>query len=285
VNHRCGALLVVAAVVSGCNAKELLSFDDSEAGAPFAEGLLDSEVTLADAATADATLSYDATTSTGSFDAMPFPAIGLDADRFFRPNRGDASRDAVTDAAADGDNQSLPLSQCRSESDCARVGLHCSLADASPGVCVPCVRDADCPDPVLKVCDPILNRCVQCDVMSDCTVSEVCLADITHTCIPSCANMQACPPRASICDTTRNVCLSCRNNGDCDPGEICDLVSGRCGECAAGTDCHRKPYLNCDRTTSRCVECLRNSDCGKGVCDVLGSCIGSSPATAGKGDE
>jgi hypothetical protein len=279
---RWGALLVVVAAFSGCNAK-VLSFDDSEAGAPFAEGLLDGEAALADAGPVDATLGFDAMTSV-SFDAMPAPVIGLDADRFFRPNRGDASRDAVTDAAGDGDNQSISLSQCRSESDCARVGLHCSLGDASPGVCVPCVRDADCPDPVLRICDPMLNRCVQCDVMSDCTASEVCLADVTHTCIPSCANMQACPPRASYCDTTRNVCLGCRTDTDCDVGQVCDLVSGRCGECAAGTDCHRKPYLNCDRTTSRCVECLRNSDCGRGVC-VLGICIGSGVPTVGKGDE
>jgi|HubBroStandDraft_2_1064218.scaffolds.fasta_scaffold165237_2 hypothetical protein len=262
---------MIVAVVSGCTT-ETLDFDGNEAGAPSAEIGPNEDVTSVDA--------------TLGLDAMSLPQDGLDADRVLRPNRGDASRD-ITDAATDADSESPPLGQCRSEADCAHVGLHCLLADASPGVCVACVRNADCPDPtdpVLKICDLTLNRCVQCDVASDCKASEVCLADVTHTCIPSCANMQMCPPGASICDTARNVCLSCRNDGDCEVGQICDLVSGRCGECATYTDCHRKPYVNCDQTTSRCVECLRNSDCGRGVC-VLGICIGSGVPTVGKGDE
>jgi Cys-rich repeat protein len=271
-------LLVVVAAVGGCNAQDVLSFDDPDSGAPYAKVTVDGE-----AAPVDATLTFDAAPTP---EAMPAPEIGLDAERFFHPDRGDASRGGVTDAGADGDNQGLALSQCRDESDCALAGLHCSLADAGPGVCVACVRNADCSDPVLKICDLTLNRCVQCDVMSDCKAGEICLADITHTCIPSCANMQMCPQvGASYCDTTRNVCLSCRNDADCDPGQICDLVSGRCGECAVNKDCPRKPYVNCDPTTSRCVECLRNSDCGKGVCNFLGICIGSSPPTLGKGDE
>jgi hypothetical protein len=279
---RWGALLGVVAVASGCDA-EPLNFDDPDSGTLYAEVALDGQAALA-----DATLSLDATPSP---EAMPFPEIGFDADRFFHPNRGDASRGGGTDAGADGDNQGILLGQCRDESDCAHLGpgLHCSLADASPGVCVACVRDTDCLDSVLRICDLTLNRCVQCDVASDCKASEVCLADGTHnTCILSCTNMQGCPPGASICDVDRKICLSCQNDDDCTfspDGPICDLVSGRCGECAVPTDCHRKPYLKCDQTTSRCVECLRNSDCGHGVCDILQSCVGSGPPTVGKGDE
>ncbi len=271
---RWGALFVVVAVVTGCNAEEVLSFDGNDAGTPYTE-VGPNE----DAAPVDATLGLDAT---------PFPQDGLDADRFLHPNRGDATRDVAPDAGADTDAQGPSLGQCRTESDCARVGLHCSLADASAGACVACTSNSDCPDPALSICDLTLNRCVQCDVVGDCRANEVCLADVTHTCIPSCLNMQACPPRASYCDPTRNVCLGCRNDGDCDVGQICDLTSGRCGECSADTDCHRKPFVKCDRITSHCVECLRNSDCGRGVCDVLGSCLGSSLpsiATMGKGDE
>lgn len=270
--NRWGALFVIVAVVSGCNAQEVLSFDDNDADAPYAEAGPIEDVTSVDA--------------TIGLDAMPLLQDGLDADRFLRPNRGDASRD-ITDAAADTDSPSPSLSQCRNQSDCARLGLglHCSLPDASTGTCVACITNSDCTDPVLSICDPTLNRCVQCDVVGNCRANEVCLADVTHTCIPSCLNMQACPLRASYCDPTRNVCLGCRNDGDCELGQICDLSSGRCGECAADTDCHPKPFVTCDRTTSRCVECLRNSDCGRGVCDTHGNCIGSSPLTVGKGDE
>jgi hypothetical protein len=246
---RQGALLVTVAGLCGCNAL-IVNFGDGDSGAAI-----------------DASMPPSAD---GAIDANA-PA--------------DATRDATS-----GDEQGVSLGQCHKESDCARLGLHCSLTDASIGSCVPCVSNADCFDLAYSQCDLTLNRCVECDVPATggaplgCRVGEVCLADVTHTCIPSCVTLP-CPPRAGYCDPTRNVCLGCMNDAECPVGQACDTVSGQCGECAADTDCHRKPFLKCDRTTSHCVECFRNRDCGKGVCTASGSCLGGSEPGDARGDE
>lgn len=248
----------LAGAAGGCNA-EILEFDNS------AESLLDASAPL-DAATAldaDAAVHMDAPDGYRRDDRRGFPESGTGSD--------DAGR---------------PLGECGSESDCARLDLHCLLGDAAVGSCVECATSNDCPDPALSRCDPTLNRCVQCDVRGDCRADEVCLSDVTHTCIPSCLGL-VCPARAASCDVTRNVCLGCTDSNGCDLGYVCDTVSGRCGPCAADTDCHQKPFLKCDRTpaVSRCVECLSNSDCDGGACDTLGVCVGGSPPTEMKGDE
>jgi Cys-rich repeat protein len=234
---RWGAWIVAVTALGGCNAQSF-DFDDGEAGAPDATAVRSSS----DAAPADAPL--------------------------------DAQHRSPSDASfSDSSGEGPPLSQCRNESDCARFGLHClMLSDAGPGACVPCLSNADCLDPVLFRCDLTLNRCVQCDVDSDCRENEVCLAAVTHTCIPSCANVP-CPPDTGYCDLTRNMCLGCTNDAECDRGQVCNTASNRCAYCATNSDCRMKPRIQCDQTIAKCVECLRNSDCGRGVCTSAGLCL------------
>jgi Cys-rich repeat protein len=190
-----------------------------------------------------------------------------------------APPDAIIDAARaspdatsteGGNHERLPAGLCNTESDCARFGLHCLFGDASPGACVPCIRNADCE----HFCDPELNRCVQCEKNTDCRPDEVCIVAPSHVCVPSCSGGQVCPPSASFCDTLSNICLSCLLvQAECGIDQVCDPSSGQCVQCGSDEDCvDRKPLVHCDRTTSRCVECLRNSDCGSGVCLASGLC-------------
>lgn len=271
---RQGALLVTVAGLCGCNAL-IVNFEDGDSG-------ITADATIEAGAPSD---SADAATDAGMPPSADGTIVANAADAAPDATSGDENRDAIADTGpSDGDEPSVSLGQCHNESDCARLGLHCALTDASTGSCVPCVSSADCLDLAYSRCDLTLNRCVECDVPADCRVGEVCLADVTHTCIPSCVTLP-CPPRAGYCDPTRNVCLGCRDDAECPVGEACDTVSGQCGECAADTDCHRKPFLKCDRTTSHCVECFRNSDCGKGVCTASGLCLGGSEPGDARGDE
>jgi hypothetical protein len=255
---RWSALLTLAVAGAGCGA-ETWTFEEDAAVDDLSMG--------SDGATAP----VDAGPSSG-LDATMAPsdanAEAADAD----DGRGAARRDSGTD-----DN----LGACHTEDECARLGLHCLLGDASIGTCVSCLTKADCANTYGRpVCDPTLNRCVECDKSSDCRQSEVCIGDPTHTCIPSCSGTLSCPLRASLCEPT-SVCVECRTNAECQLQYVCDTVSGRCSECASNSDC-RRSAPNCDPTTQRCVECLRNSDCGKGACTTFGSCIGS---TVPRGDE
>jgi Cys-rich repeat protein len=237
---RWGACIVAGTALGGCNAQSF-DFDDSEAGAPDATAIRSSS----DAAQLDA----------------PF-----DSDR-----DGGGRRPPADASFVDSPSTGPSLGECHNESDCARFMLHCLIGDASSGTCVPCLSNGDCPDTVYSRCDLSMNRCVQCDVDSDCRQNEVCLADVTHTCIPSCAEVP-CPPGAGYCDLTRNMCLGCTNDAECDRGYVCNTASNRCAYCSTDNDCH-PPRGKCDETIGKCVECLHNSDCGRGVCISGGLCL------------
>jgi hypothetical protein len=215
----------------------------------------------------------------GAGGSGPFDAVAPNADATSDARAGDRDRRPLYAGTPDSHDENPALTHCLSEADCARVDLHCSLADASAGACVACVSNTDCLDPALPRCNPSLNRCVACDVGADCRQGEVCLAQPTYTCVPSCATaMLICPPRAAYCDPLRKVCLACTDSAQCGLGQTCDTVSGRCGECVADSDCRRNPLVRCDRTTSSCVECLTTNDCSEGVCSALGTCVGPGGA-------
>jgi hypothetical protein len=163
---------------------------------------------------------------------------------------------------------------CKSERECSHVGLHClTTAGQAFGRCVPCVDSTQCADMAFPRCDPTLNRCVECDVNSDCHLDEVCLSEPVHSCIPSCAGQRRCPPRAGACNQQRMVCLECQITDDCRVGQVCDRISGRCVECSEDADCLSADSPRCDRTAGRCVQCLRNMDCGDGLCSPFGTCL------------
>jgi hypothetical protein len=131
---RRGALLVTVAGLYGCNAL-IVNFGDGDSGIA-ADATI--EATASSDAAIDASVppSADGTIDASAADARP------DA------TSGDENRDAIADTGPSdgGDEQSVSLGQCHNESDCARLGLHCSLTDASTGSCVPCVSSTDCMD-------------------------------------------------------------------------------------------------------------------------------------------
>jgi hypothetical protein len=186
----------------------------------------------------------------------------------------DASGDAPAEGGSTRRDGGESLGRCITESDCARVGLHCLLTMGSPGTCVPCLNDGDCHEPTLPHCSSALNRCVECDTPAECQPNENCALDPVYSCVPICPNdTVVCPAGASSC--INGLCVACKSALDCRHGQVCDSLTGRCVECVSEQDCRIiHPFWHCDRTVSRCVQCLHNSDCGRGACVPPGICVG-----------
>jgi hypothetical protein len=128
------------------------------------------------------------------------------------------------------------------------------------------VKDPQCTQPGLRVCDTALNQCVQCGVTGDCNGNQVC-EPTSHTCVSSCADGGPCPAGTS-CDTTRWVCVGCTGNADCanaSTGQVC-AGNGQCVQCVDDTTC-TFPTPRCNRGNDTCVQCLTGADCDDHVCD------------------
>lgn len=123
---------------------------------------------------------------------------------------------------------------CDSDRDCSASGLVCDLDE---GICVACVRDADCP------------------------TSEVCIAN--ECAAPTaCTSSTMCP--GLVCDLDRGICVECVGDADCDGAEIC--LSSRCERaCDDDADCAGRM---CDSVSGVCVECLSDAHCvAPEICD------------------
>ncbi|MFO0758156.1 MAG: DUF11 domain-containing protein [Byssovorax sp.] len=140
------------------------------------------------------------------------------------------------------------------------AGKDCTSKDATIGVCVECLTDAECGDAKSgKVCD-----------------------DATHMCGPGCRGMDGngCPDGqlCSSSDATIGMCFTCNTDADCgaaDSGQVCDDTSKTCvpgcrgkdgNGCGSGLKC-----TSLDATIGACVGCNTDADCGDSksakVCD------------------
>ena len=81
---------------------------------------------------------------------------------------------------------------------------------------VSCESDKDCKDLGL-LCDPLIERCVQCVFDPDCGEEAHCEE---NSCVPftSCVNSLDCvddPRNRSICDQEIGECVECLSGDDC----------------------------------------------------------------------
>jgi Cys-rich repeat protein len=274
--NRAGAWALALLAMTGC--APVWDFtDDSGVDADAGSILSDDAWSAADASSEDAFAADNTGTIRDKDDAaswnIPPWWQQLDAARM-----GDTS---TRDAGVFGVDAKVPdiLSGfCSSQIDCARFGLHCFIPfGATVGLCVPCIADDQCSSAVFPHCDlandTAANRCVECNVDTDCAPGEVCIGEPSHNCIPSCANNPRCPPRAGICDPIRKVCLGCTSSSQCGTGQVCDPLTGRCGECISNANCLMPDLRRCDLTLDRCVQCLGTPDCPPHeVCTQFGIC-------------
>jgi len=144
------------------------------------------------------------------------------------------------------------------------------------GTCPPChvctpegCKPIDCGD---KVCDPILDECVECVGSGDCGPNEKCVGNecVCKDGYVRNANGDCVKDRECNSDTDCPDCFECDEFGECKPiicpaGEVC--IDGDCVvPCEHGGDC--PPGFGCDG--EKCVEC-NTLDCTTTECaDVLG---------------
>ena len=159
------------------------------------------------------------------------------------------------------------LTICTQDVDCILPALHCDS-----GTCVACTSDAHCTAPGFTRCDPARNRCVECNLTSDCTGGAVCKS---NHCATSCTASSGCPTAAPRCDD--GACVQCDDNGAACSGSTVGpfCVAHTCSACAADQDCGAT-FPRCDAVVHRCVQCQLNSDCPatKPLCDIAaGTCV------------
>jgi hypothetical protein len=155
---------------------------------------------------------------------------------------------------ANGEGPCTPANQ----SQVCRSGL-CATSGPNLGLCVGCLKDADCP---MGVCDTQNNFCVQCWSGND----------------------AACKGQTPVCDSSSTTCLPC--DGDFGQGtkDACSKMDspfcfgpgpmqGACGKCTMDADCKGHPSGElCDTMSGACVKgCMTDMECGNAtsglVCD------------------
>ncbi|MFO0755553.1 MAG: hypothetical protein U0359_03630 [Byssovorax sp.] len=130
-------------------------------------------------------------------------------------------------------------------------GSVCSSLDATPGVCVECVADADCGSQTSgKICDPDVNMC-----------KSGCRGSGGNGC-----------PSGSVCtskDQKEGTCVACLADADCGDaasGKICDAPTKTCKDGCRGSSGNGCPNgsvcTSADQSVGKCVNCLKDADCG-----------------------
>lgn len=147
--------------------------------------------------------------------------------------------------------------------------------DSGPcsGEACPCVKNADCVDPVYDTCEK--NACRQCSTSPDsCPADQYC-EPTTLACAPGCKNDAACTgsPAGPHCNPTLHRCVECVVGGDCTapkictPAGVCADACGGGGSCTGGKEC-------CGTATKACVD-TKTDRFNCGGCDKV--CPGASP--------
>ncbi len=123
---------------------------------------------------------------------------------------------------------------CTLDADCQSPLPRCNVA-MTPGRCVQCLADADCPAPF--VCDPASNTCTEC------TPTE------TSACDPNLAGAR--------CLTGGQCgCTDDTDCGDATSGRVCDTSIGRCGPGCRGMGGNSCPVSQvCTSTTTAIGGC------------------------------
>lgn len=179
------------------------------------------------------------------------------------------------------------LPGCLRDEDCGE-GLVCT--GGSPGRCVGCETEADCPDGAACVldqcvldpcaddiacgegryCHPLLKGCRDlpegaCSQDRDCglipgtQLGRNC-DPLTRTCIPECLPGGYCLDGSMFC--IEGSCYGCRIDGDC-PGTRCDPFDRACVSCSGDGDCLNAGW-HCAVGTGACHPCVFDAHCGVG---------------------
>jgi hypothetical protein len=143
--------------------------------------------------------------------------------------------------------------------------LVCTSPDATIGVCVECVTNADCDG--TQICAEDTHTCVdECATAADCDGTQICAED-THTCVDECVTNADCDG-TQICAEDTHTCVDeCVTNADCDGTQICAEDTHTCvDECTTAADCDGTQI--CAEDTHTCVdECTTAADCdGTQIC-------------------
>ncbi len=146
----------------------------------------------------------------------------------------------------------LTCASCTSDADCANGATQkiCNnVTDTLGGLCVACLRTADCKDG--RVCDPVTLQCVvQCTVSGD----------------------TACGTQGRTCDASVGLCVECLADADCTVGNA-TICNHDCVECVKEGDCTANG-LHCWLQRHSCVTCVVDADCPTGnVCSGKHLCI------------
>ncbi len=176
--------------------------------------------------------------------------------------------DRPTDAGEDR-SMSVGPTRCTEDAECGLPSLHCEVGS---GECVACLLDRHCNQLGLPRCDPVLRRCVACEVTEDCATGFACI-DLVHTCVRTCTSGADCGAPERECDLARGVCEGCDRLSECagtPSTPVCDAHAHRCVECVADGDC-AAPTPHCDTAIARCVECFDSTQCtaATSLCDPI----------------
>jgi hypothetical protein len=167
------------------------------------------------------------------------------------------------------------IGSCRTEPDCAALGLHCFLTPPQPtGRCVECLGDGmgHCPAAPRVRCDNGLHRCVECSTNVACPAGRCNTTEFRCASIP-CGS--SCPANLTCHDGT--FCTECEVGDDSSPpcasGLSCTNES-LCIGCTVDTQCPTAPRRRCDAIRGLCVQCRVATDCPSGFCNErTGVCL------------
>jgi Cys-rich repeat protein len=150
---------------------------------------------------------------------------------------------------------------CTLDSDCHNPLPRCNVT-TSPGTCVQCLADADCP--ASFVCDPTKNVCTECTPTK------------TAACDPNLAGSQC---------LTSGQC-GCTDDTDCgDPtsGRVCDTSIGRCGPGCRGMGGNGCPVSQVCSSTTTAIGGCEPPPSSDGGADGGGGTHGDGGGTDGAG--
>jgi len=146
------------------------------------------------------------------------------------------------------------VAPCTSDAGACAPGSLTPYCDASSGLCVPCLTNAQCiAADAGTICLPGVG-CASCQTDSDCKDPAT-----PHCLFGSCVQCETaadCPANAPGCNFVTNSCGSCTLNSDCASGEGC-LNSACAPICESG------PVPD-----GGCASCTVDSDCPSGTCDT-----------------
>ncbi len=176
-----------------------------------------------------------------------------------------ATPDCPTGSVCQTDHTCQFKGPCQIDADCAASDLthpHCKV-QAAGNVCVACLVDKDCGDPLTQ----------------QCTAKNVCQARCTKD-----ADCSGTTPKCLANGTTPNTCVACLAAGDCMPGQKCTAANACAPTCTVatqGTDCAAPtPVCRESGATTACVACVKNADCNDAskICSSSNTCIAKPPA-------